>query len=144
MKKTIAVALTAALIGAAFVAGPADAGRKKTRKAEGVYNGGAGVATLYAVDFGGATFPTKSSERYVKVKLTDATGEPVGFGIGQDPEGDSSAPPFAYGCGKTKGAVPIQGGYNVIIFVGEAQGQACGSPSVGTKGTISITLSNVP
>ncbi|MEA2499005.1 MAG: hypothetical protein QOH26_1410 [Actinomycetota bacterium] len=142
MKKTIAVILMTALIGAAFIAAPADAGRKRNRKVTGVYNGGAGVGTIYAINFGGAKFPTKSTERYVKVKLTDATGQPVGFSVGQDPDGDSSADILGKGCGKTKGSVPIQGGVDVIIFVGELE--ACGDPTIGTQGEIAAVFSNLP
>lgn len=146
MKRFVVIAVTVGLIAGALAAAPAQAKKKKpkrtTRTEEGVYNGGAGVATLYAINFGGARWDTATTEHYVTVELTDMTGQTVGFDLGQDPDGDSQAAIIGSGCGKTTIPVPIQGGVPVIVFVGSLT--ACGDPAPAFKGTIKITFSNIP
>ena len=87
--------------------------------------------------------PLGASDLFVKVTVTDATGQPTNFDLAQ--ETDPSTPYtdiFASGCGETPDAIPITPGVPLRVTVTAIGGPTC--PGVATQGTIELTLSNLP
>ena len=82
---------------------------------------------------------TRSTERFVTVKVTDAHGLPVYFTV----FGGGVVRGF---CGETKRPVPISARYlEIEVGVSRWVAQtACPLSSVKTTGTITVTLSNLP
>lgn len=158
MKKSIVLVLALALIAGSFAA-PAAAKKKKKKKApvrvervvETVYDlaalgvgdpVGSGACPAATNSCGRAA--TGLDEKFVKVEITDATGLPVSFNLGQDTDPDTLGTEHQLGrfCGTT-GDEPIEivPGAEILVFPW-AVGPACGS--VGTTGTVSFTISNLP
>lgn len=153
MKKPLAVLLLLGLLAGALAAGPADAAKKKKKKpkrvervVEVVYQApaigsGAGVCLRPTNSCG--DIPIGLKEKFVKIEITDATGLPVFFGVGQDTDPDAVGTETSHGefCGST-GDDPIEvlPGYTLIVFP-----WAVGTcPGVATTGTVTATLSNLP
>ncbi|HUQ40838.1 MAG TPA: hypothetical protein VM030_11865 [Acidimicrobiales bacterium] len=83
--------------------------------------------------------PTRPTERFVNVKVTDTHGLPVYFLLSSP-----GAQFWAGFCGETKGPVPFWGGH-LEIEVGVSRGVVqtdCPANSVKTTGTIRVTLSD--
>ena len=150
MRKTITLLLTASIVAGAFAAPMADAAKRKKkivkRKASAEYTTPAIALFLSTSGYniGGASFPTGGSEKFVSVKLTDSSGQPVPGSIQQDLDGDLSSGEsgeLAYDfCGQTEEPVKIVPGSDVIVYV---QVGPCGDGAgAGTQGTIDVTLQN--
>ena len=164
MKRAIAVALALGLLVGAFV-GTAEAAKKKKKKKlvrveevlEVEYQGGnLGVAT--PVSTGGAclvdpslpfsckeVIPTKPGMKYIKIEVTDATGQAAGGFISQqDADGDGLNDGYGEFCGAHAEAVPLElesAPVGVSLYPGAC---ADGTPSIVTTGTIKVTFSNLP
>lgn len=84
--------------------------------------------------------PTRTTERFVTVKVTDTHGQPVYFEV-------SSAGISAGFCGKTARPVAIRPGSDLEVDVGLPRWgfqTQCPASSVKTTGTIRVMLSNLP
>lgn len=157
MKKTLAVALSLGLLVGALV-GPAEAGKKKKKKpkkvervAEITYD----APALGSASTGGVCLrPTNScgdiatgaTEKFVKMEIADLSGTAVAFTLGQDTDPDALGTETQYGlfCGTTGDeAIQIEPGYPLIVFPW-AFGDVVCLGGVGTTGTITATLSNLP
>ena len=157
MKRFLVLALVLGLVAGALV-GPATAGKKKKKKkpkrVERV------VETKYEAPAFGAAPPgngvclrptnscgdiaTGPKEKYVKVEITDATGLPVAFHLGQDTDPDALGTESSLGdfCGTTGDEpIEIEPGFTIVVFPW-ALGITCAS--VATQGTVTGTLSNLP
>lgn len=156
MKKTIVAALAISLVAGAL-AMPATAKKKKKKPArvervvETTYDlaalgigdpVGAGVCLGATNSCGRA--PTGPDEKYVKVEIADATGLPTSFTLGQDTDPAALGTEHQLGefCGTT-GDAPIEiiPGAEILVFPWTA-GPACAA--LGTTGTVTFTLSNLP
>jgi hypothetical protein len=158
MKRSLALVLILGLIAAMALAAPAQAKKKKKKpaKVERVVEydyqapspGISGVvgACLTVVGVDGTAcqdIPTGIDEVFVKVEVTDATGQPTNFDLAQDSDPNNPGLEiFASGCGSTSDAVPIQAGLAVRVSVTAVGGSDC--PGVATTGHVKATLSNLP
>lgn len=87
--------------------------------------------------------PLGSTDLFVNVVVTDATGQPTNFDLSQDT--DPATPAFdifASGCGETPDPIAITPGLPLRVSVTALGGPTC--PGAATQGTIDITLSNLP
>lgn len=155
MKKTIAVALSLGLLVGAMVA-PAEAAKKKKKKkvervVEHTYTkpspGVPGVASACFAAFdpeaGCVNVPLGMGEAFVDVKIEDSSGQEPYWILAQDTEPDDAAfEIFHNGCGDSEEPIPITEGLELRISVYAFGGPDC--PAVGTSGTITATLSNIP
>jgi len=151
MKKLLVFALVLGLVAGALSM-PATAKKKKKKKkpvrvervAEGAYTGSGGglYGNLSGNNFGGASFPTGSEEKYVTVEVTDASGTAISGSVGQDPDGDSFTDEKGTYCGSTEDPISIEPGVDIVVYVD--QGTCAGGPSLVTQGTIKVTFSNLP
>ena len=114
MRKVISTVLAAAVVLGAFTAPAAEAKKKKTRKATATYDspaiGVGGVAGLCLGANGCAAFPVGPGEKFISVKVKDATGTAVYARVTQDTDGDGQADVATPFCGKTDGKVRLQPG----------------------------------
>jgi hypothetical protein len=164
MRKALAVALAVGLLAGAYV-GPAEAAKKKKKakapvKVERVveveYQGpGIGIASPAAsggiCPFGDyenqecIEIPLQLGEKYVKVEMTDATGQKVaGFVSQGDTDGDGVGNLYGDFCGAHEESVEMLSESNplrVSFYNGFCDN---GTPSVATTGTIKVTFSNLP
>lgn len=157
MKKTFSVVLMIALVAAAFAAAPAEAKKKKPKKvtrtmevpysAPGFGTATASVGCSPALGSCG-NFAVGTADKYLKVTLTDQTGTPTAFSVGQDTEpGDpTNSIETNHGtfCGTT-GDEPIKlvPGAEITVFIW-AWGDATCPTGFGTTGTVTAEFSNLP
>lgn len=154
MRKTIAVILTAGLIGGVLAAAPAEAKKKKpkktTRTAEGNYLTPAlivvgGCSDVDAV--GCVQLSTTTTESYVTAEVVDAHGQPVFVSIQADTNGDAQDDAvFGNFCGKTSAPISVAPGTALHFWVGitaDPAAAAC-NPGAATQGTLTATFSNMP
>lgn len=164
MRRAIAVALALGLLVGAFV-GTAEAGKKKKKKKtarveeviEIEYQGG-NLGANTPGPSGGVCFtdpsmpfsckqaiPTKPGMKYIKVEVTDATGQKAGGFISQqDKDGDGLDDGYGNFCGAHTEAVPLElvsAPVGISLYPGVCSD---GSPSFVTTGTIKATFSNLP
>ena len=159
MRKAISVALALGLLVGAFV-GPAEAGKKKKKapvKVERVvelpYQCPCGPSTPVASQgfwlaggtFGGGPVATGAEENFVKVEITEQTGQTVFVSLGQDTDGDGfSDTDVGDVCGDSGDKalpVPAPGSeVSAFVYVGTCPD---GTPSIATSGTIKLTFSNI-
>jgi hypothetical protein len=156
MKKTLVLLVALGLIAGSFAA-PATAKKKKKKKPARVERV---VEVKYEAPAIGASppgtgvcfRPTNScgdiavgaDERFISVEITDLTGTPVSFNLGQDTDPDTLGTESSLGtfCGTTGDElIAIEPGFTVIVFPW-AIGADCAS--VGTQGTVTATLTNLP
>ena len=153
MRKTITTVLAVGLIVGAFMAPSADAKKKKPkpRVVTDTYDAPAiGVST--AVASGGASgctggnnigcveFPTTAKDKYIKVEVTDQSGQPAGGYLSQgDTDGDGVGNLFGDFCGAHLAPVAITPGAPVKISLYNG---TCvdGSQSTVTTGTVKATF----
>lgn len=154
MKKILVTAVVIGLV-AGSLAAPAVAKKKKPKRVERV------VETVYELPATGVGAPVGSGvcfgatnscgraavgagEKFVKVEITDASGLPVSFDLGQDTDPDAFGTEHDLGqfCGTT-GDKPIEivPGAEILVFPWMI-GPSCAS--VGTTGTVTLTISNLP
>ena len=159
MKRAISVVLALGLLAGAFAL-PAEAAKKKKKKVVRVervvelpYQCPCGPSTpaasqgfwLAGGTFGGGPVATGGEENYVKIEVTDQSGQTVYVSVGQDPDGDGFSDSFGDVCG-TSGdeplSVPAPGSeVSAFVFVGTCPD---GTPSIATSGTVKLTFSNLP
>jgi hypothetical protein len=95
------------------------------------------------VDTGCNEFATSVTERYVSVKVTDASGQPTNWYLAQDTDSaNTGLEIFASGCGETAAPVPITPGLALRVQVAAVGGPDC--PGVATTGDVTVTLSAKP
>jgi hypothetical protein len=145
MRKTITVLLAASFAVGAFSAPMADAKKKKKkpviRKATAAYDspaiGHPDVAVGCVGANGCAVFAVGAKERFAAFNVTDSAGQAVYVNGGQDLDGDQFADTSFSFCGSTDGAIPIEPGYEINLFISAAPGGGT-SPcaGVGTSGTV--------
>ena len=153
MKKSIVTLLVLGLVFGSLV-GTADAKKKKkSRTVEYTYmvpspgvSGvvGACLAVLGAEGTACSDIATSTREAYIKVTVTDTTGQPTNFDLAQDTDPATPALEiFASGCGTTgEAAIPITPGLPVRVSVSSAGGPDC--PGVATSGSVEAVLSSAP
>jgi hypothetical protein len=157
MKKTVVTFMVLALVGSALAA-PAIAGKKKKKKpvrvervVETTYDlaalgigAPAGTGACPAATNSCGRAATGLEEKYVVVEIADASGTATAFSLGQDTDPAALGTEHDLGefCGTT-GDVPIEivPGAEILVFPWAA-GPACAS--VGTTGTVTLTISNLP
>ena len=157
MRKTIITLVAVGLVAGALLAPAAEAGKKKKRKARvvtatyhtpaggvatPVVSGGISSCTTGVANVGCIEVPTTAKDRYVKIKVTDASGQNVGGYVSQgDTNGDGIGDLFGDFCGAHSSPVPITPGrpLKVSVYSGTC---ADGSPSVVTTGTIKATFTS--
>lgn len=151
MKKTLIVAIVAALVTGALVA-PATAGKKKAKKKnvrvervlEARYEAPAGIGTSGAGGCAGCpTFAAGPKETFVKVEIADDNTPTGGASFSWDTNGDGVADTGFDVCGATDGFVEIPAGVSVNAFPWILPGTHCPTGS-STSGTIKVTFSNKP
>ena len=158
MKRSVVLLLVIGLLAGALTV-PAEAAKKKKKKKKAQR-----VERVVEVDYqapaigisppgtGVCLRPTNScgdivigaGELYAKVEITDATGTPVAFSLGQDTDPDTVGTEHDLGqfCGTTgDDPVALEPGFAIVVFPW-ALGPACGA--VATQGTVKATLSNLP
>ena len=156
MRKTITTVLAVGLIAGALLAPSADAKKPKKAKPRVVsdtYDAPAiGIATPVASG-GGSTcaggnnvgcveFPTTSKDKYVKIEVTDQSGQQAGGYLSQgDTDGDGVGNLFGDFCGAHAAPVAITPGVplKVSLYNGTC---ADGSPSTVTTGTVKATFTS--
>lgn len=160
MKRSIVVVLTVGLLAGVLAVAPAEAAKKKKKsvRVERVVEidyslPGIGVATPagsagYPVNFpDGVNIPTTGDDLFIKIEVTDASGQKVGGFISQgDLDGDGlNNDGYAEFCGAHEEPVPVASPGMPLIGIYAYNG-VCpdGSPSVMTTGTIKVTFSNMP
>ena len=160
MRKTVVTILAVGLVAGALLAPAAEAGKRKKKKSKprvvsAAYQTPAiGVATP-AVS-GGASicpndpnigcveFPTTRKDRYVKIEVTDASGQEAGGYVSQgDTNGDGVGDLFGDFCGGHSAPISITPGrpLKVSLYAGTC---ADGSPSIVTSGTVKATFTKKP
>ena len=155
MRKTFAVILAGGLIAAAFLAPAAEAGKKKKYKrvATAEYQAPALGASTPVVsggfsgcdgdtNIGCVTFATSKKDKFVKIAVTDASGQKVGGFISQgDKDGDGIGDGFGTFCGAHTAPVAIDAGVPVKVsfYAGVCED---GSDSVVTQGKVTATFTN--
>ena len=89
-------------------------------------------------------FPTEAGEIYVTIEITDTTGLPVGFSVGQDSDPATPGTETDLGnyCGKTDTPINFDPGYDIVVFPWFIGGPGC--PGVATTGSVKATFSNLP
>ena len=155
MRKTITALLAVGLIAGAFMAPAAEAGKKKKKSKPRVvtdtYDAPAVGVASPVVSGGGSTcsggtnigcveFTTSSKDKYVKIEVTDQSGQKAGGYISQgDTDGDGVGNLFGEFCGAHAGPVAITPGIpvKVSLYNGTCSD---GSPSTVTTGTVKATF----
>ena len=154
MRKTITALLAVGLIAGAFMAPAAEAGKKKKAKPRVVtdtYDAPAiGISTPAASggisgcsggnNIGCVEFTTSSKDKYVKIEVTDQSGQKAGGYISQgDTDGDGVGNLFGEFCGAHPAPVAITPGVpvKVSLYNGTC---ADGSQSTVTTGTVKATF----
>ena len=93
---------------------------------------------------GGKTFETTADDRYVRVSIDDTTSQVVAGRIAQDTDGDNELEVVGHFCGTTRDPIEIEPGHPIFVslFTGTCEDDR--TQSFPTKGTMSLTLSNLP
>lgn len=114
------------------------------RVEEGDYVGGGihgivGVNSRAGADFGAVTF-SGGNERYVRVKVHDASGLRTVGEVAQNLDVDVSPEVSHTFCGNTPRPVPIKPGVDVVVYLYSG---TCNStePAVATTGSVRATFS---
>lgn len=153
MRRSLVVALAAALVAAAVVA-PAEAAKKRkpkkvSRTAEGTYaNPALGIPGVVGSGAAGGAyeFGTMANENFIDIEITDAAGGSVTATLSQNSDpSDDFYEIFATICGATEAPLQISPGLPVRVSVYTTPGPeqpSCMGPA--TSGTIKATLSNLP
>lgn len=150
MKRTLVTLLIFGLV-AGSLAVPAEAGKKKKKKqskrvVEVKYEAPAigvgaplGTGVCFRPTNSCGDIPVGADETLATVEITDATGLPVSFSLGQDTNPDELGTEKDLGefCGKTEKPVKLEPGFPIIVFPW-AVGPACAS--IATQGTVKATL----
>lgn len=163
MRRTLILVLVMGLILGSFAS--AEAGKKKKKKkpkapvrvervVEVSYDHpGIGIAGPvsggYPVNFpeGSSEVPTAAEELYMKIEVTDQSGQAVAGFISQgDLDGNGiNDDGYASFCGAHEEFVPVEAPGTPIIGIYAYNGTCPdGTPSIMTTGTIKVTLSNMP
>ena len=163
MKKALIFALVLGLVAGAMAA-PATAKKKKKKKPAPIervvdleYSApGIGVAGPGGVGGGLCPFsdptsqqcieiPLEVGETYIKVEITDATGQNVAGYISQgDTDGDGVGNLYGEFCGAHAEPIALESTAPVRISFYNGVCAADNSPAIATTGTIKVTLTNHP
>ena len=156
MKKLLATAISVGLVFAALGAPSAEAGKKKKRykrTATAQYQAPAIGASTPVVsggfsgcdgetNIGCVSFATSKKDKFIKVAITDASGQNVGGFISQgDKDGDGIGDGFGTFCGRHTTPVAIDPGVPVKVsfYAGVCED---GSPSIVTSGKVKAVFTN--
>lgn len=158
MNKRIIVTVLASCLVFAALAAPAQAGKKKKkppvkteRTATSDYQAPAiGTPETPSV----CLRPTNScgdiamgaGELYAKIEISDSSGTATAFSFGQDTDPAALGTETTYGmfCGTTgETAIQVQEGFPLVVFPYVLGGALCPG-AIGTAGTITATISNLP
>jgi hypothetical protein len=161
MKKIITVALIIGLLAGAMLM-PAEAKKKKKPAAPvkvervvelpyqcpcGVWNPAQPLGFWLAGGaVGGALTPSGGDDNFVKVEVTDQSGQKVHISLAQNVDGTDNFAEVVIGdvCGATEDALQVPNpGVQVDIFVYEGTCTDLSTPSIATSGTIKLTFSNI-
>ena len=170
MKRTVAIALALGLMVGAY-AGSAEAAKKKKKKKKPVrvertvsvpYQCPCGPSWgtdvpmvgphvgfwLVGGAVGGGITPTGAQDKFVKVEVKDAAGQPVKVALGQNVDGTDNLAEVDLGtvCGTTgDDSLKVEApGVQVDLFVFEGLCDDGKTQSIATSGTIELTFSNLP
>ena len=149
MKRTVMVAV-ALCLAASFLAGTAEAGKKKKAKriervVEGRYDHPSpGSAPTGGVGLNIPTFPSTASEVYVSVEVQDDVNPMAGVRVRWDPDGDGTSDGAFFVCGATDAPVSIPGGVTLDVFPYVGGDPVACPGGVPTSGTVKMTFSNMP
>jgi hypothetical protein len=157
MKKLLSVAVMIGLLAGAISA-PAEAKKRKKPKrvsrtmevpysAPGFGTASASIGCSPALGSCG-NFPIGPKDRFVKITLTDQTGTPTAFTVGQDtvPGDPTNTIEEDHGtfCGTTgKKPIALVPGAEITVFIW-AWGDAVCPTGIGTTGTVKAQFSNLP
>ena len=151
MKKFIATAIAAAVVFAAFLAPSAEAGKRRPykRTAKDTYQlpshgqGDVGYGCAYDAE-NCATFATGRRDKFVKMSVTDATGNDVYFVVNQPdgPDEDTFTEDVGSGCGKSAKLMVPQAGQELIVYVPAVGSFLEGCPGPATTGTVKAVFTD--
>jgi hypothetical protein len=157
MKRVVSVAVMLGLLAGAMVV-PAEAKKRKkpkrvSRTVKVPYSApgfGTATATIGCSPALGScgNFPIGPKDLFVKVTLTDQTGTPTAFSVGQDTEpGDPTnniEKNHGTFCGTTgKRPIALVPGAEITVFIW-AWGDAACPTGIGTTGIVKAKFSNLP
>ncbi len=146
----IVVAVVMAGLFAAVGLSPAEAGKsrkKKTREETDTYMvpaiGSADATGTCGIDC--TRFATSTTERFMTIKVEEASGTTPAITIGQDTvEGDGFVERVAEVCGESVAPIPITPGAEVVVWVWATPSVLNNCNGIGTTGTITAVFSNRP
>lgn len=129
MRKSLAVFALAAMTGSLAVPAVADS-RVRTETRE--YNAMTANAAGAGGTLGQVTFPTRNGERWVRIDVTDASGQDIAFDVDQGADRSVEVD----GCGSSE-RIRIAGGrpVTVSILVHVSEDSSCPMPT-GTQGAV--------
>lgn len=151
MRRAILLAVLTGLVMSSAAVPTAQAKKKaKPRVIEIEYSHpGVGVSPVagYPIQFpGNSDIATTATERYVKVEVTDASGQKVAGFIAQgDLDGDGISDGYGDFCGAHPAPVALQNpGDALTVYAFNGLCTDLNTPSVMTTGTIKLTFSSRP
>ena len=148
MKRTVMVAM-ALCLAASFLAGAAEAGKKKPKRVERVAearyeNPSPGSSQTGGVGLNIPAFPTAPTEVFVSVEVHDDVNPMAGVRVRWDTDGDSTSDGAFYVCGATEEPIAIPGGVTLDVFPYIGGDQVACPGGIPTSGTVKMTFSNLP
>lgn len=158
-RRVVVTVLSLCLVMAAFAV-PAEAKKKKKkppaperveRTATSDYQAPAigfpeGTAVCFRPTNSCGDIPMGAEEFYAKIEITDSSGTGTAFSFGQDTDPAALGTETSYGdfCGTTgETFIQVQPGLPLVVFPYAFGGALCPG-AVGTTGTITATISNLP
>jgi hypothetical protein len=157
MRRVAAIMALVGLVAGLYSAPAAEAKKRKKkpkkptkieRVAEGAYSapaiGALGVGVCSPGTIGCVGFPTAPGELFVSVEITDTLGTPVFASVTQDTNGDNQADSSVDICGASTEPIPIEPGFEVLVFVWEGPGPSPVCAGTSSSGTIKMTFTNMP
>ena len=148
MKRTVMVAMALCLT-ASFLAGAAEAGKKKPKRVERVAearyeNPSPGSAQTGGVGLNIPAFPTAPTEVFVSVEVLDDVNPMAGVRVRWDPNADGVSDGAFFVCGATDEPVALPGGVTLDVFPYIGGDQVACPGGIPTSGTVKMTFSNLP
>ncbi|MGH2807467.1 MAG: hypothetical protein ACRDKT_09335 [Actinomycetota bacterium] len=158
MRELVGITVIVALVMGAFSVAPAQAGKKKKKKAriertvEIPYSCPCGINpvlgfkldTIVGENIGGATIPITYDDVYMTGVAEDALGQNVYVSFSQDTDGDGLNDDVGAFCGETEKPLKVshvEFEYRMFIYSGLCDDN---TPALASQGTITLTFSNLP